>query len=334
MPGIAGVKRLTARHTSRDTENHALAADPEPPRQRDVSPRKALSGADNDGSSKYRLLLTSVRIVCANTQSAAIAGAKSTFGIRHTNGARVAIQEARTALGLAWRYMDAFETEAAALYVAPMELDQMRDFAARLVKADDKTASVTARRGRQQQASSIVKLWMSPTIAPIAGTRWAAYNAVTEYLDHFQPVRGARTSRAAADTRALRAVTPGSGVETLKLDAFRLLQTTSPGDLVGREPLALPTRHPNPAQPSQRTAAAGGPAIRRRAETPPALLNFFSPTPHRLNIVTGAAFRARPRTKGLTARKLFANNTRSRSPKTFRPDHCATRDHPVKRTVR
>ena len=48
----------------------------------------------HDGNSKYRLLLTSVRIVCANTQSAAIAGAKSTFGIRHTNGARVAIQEA------------------------------------------------------------------------------------------------------------------------------------------------------------------------------------------------------------------------------------------------
>ncbi|HET9564367.1 MAG TPA: DUF932 domain-containing protein, partial [Mycobacterium sp.] len=54
------------------------------------------------------------------------AGAKSTFGIRHTNGARVAIQEARTALGLAWRYMDAFETDAAALYAAPMELNEMR----------------------------------------------------------------------------------------------------------------------------------------------------------------------------------------------------------------
>ena len=54
-----------------------------------------------------------MRIVCANTQSAAIAGAKSPFGIRHTNGAREAIQEARTALGLAWRCMDAFETEAA-----------------------------------------------------------------------------------------------------------------------------------------------------------------------------------------------------------------------------
>lgn len=181
----------------------------------------------HDGSSKYRLLLTSVRIVCANTQSAAIAGAKSTFGIRHTAGARVAIHEARNALGLAWHYIDAFETEAAALYAAPMDLDEMRQFATTLVKADDKAASVTARRGRQQQASAIVKLWTSsPTIAPIAGTRWAAYNAVTEYLDHFQPVRGARTTRAAADTRALRTVTPGSGVDTLKVDAFRLLQTT------------------------------------------------------------------------------------------------------------
>ena len=86
----------------------------------------------------------------------------------------MAIQEARTALGLAWRYMDAFETDAAALYAAPMELNEMRDFAARLVKADDKTASVTARRVSQQQASSIVKLWTSsplptaePTITPL-----------------------------------------------------------------------------------------------------------------------------------------------------------------------
>ena len=81
-------------------------------------------------------------MVPANTQSAAIAGAKSTFGIRHTNGARVAIQEARTALGLAWRYMDAFETEAPPPSTRlDLQLDEMRDFAARLVKAGDKTGS-------------------------------------------------------------------------------------------------------------------------------------------------------------------------------------------------
>lgn len=180
----------------------------------------------HDGSSRFRLLLTSVRIVCANTQAAAIAGAKSSYGIRHTAGARVAIQEARTALGLAWRYMDAFEQQAAQLYAQAMDTEDMRRFATRLVKADDPAASAAARRNRQQQANGIVKLWTSsPTITPVAGTRFAAYNAVTEYLDHFSPVRGARSSRAAADTRALRAVTPGGGVETLKVEAFRMLQT-------------------------------------------------------------------------------------------------------------
>lgn len=180
----------------------------------------------HDASSKFRLLLTSVRIVCANTQAAAIAGAKSTFGIRHTARARVAIEEARTALGLAWRYMDAFENEAAALYAQQMDRDEMHSFATRLVKADDRSASAAARRNRQEHANKIVKLWTSsPTISAIAGTRWAAYNAVTEYLDHHQPVRGARTSRAAAEVRALRTVTPGSSVETLKVEAFRLLQT-------------------------------------------------------------------------------------------------------------
>ncbi|MGD9620591.1 MAG: DUF932 domain-containing protein [Mycolicibacterium sp.] len=179
----------------------------------------------HDGTSRFRLILTSVRIVCANTQAAALAGAKSAFGIRHTAGARAAIHEARTALGLSWRYMDAFENAAAALYAEPMEADQMREFATSLVKADDKSVSDSTRRNRQQVAAGIVKLWVSsPTVAPIAGTRWAAYNAVTEYLDHFAPVRGARTAGAAAATRALRTVTPGSNVETLKVEAFRMLQ--------------------------------------------------------------------------------------------------------------
>lgn len=180
----------------------------------------------HDGSSAYRAIVTPIRIVCANTQKAALARAKASFTIRHTKGARVAIAEARQALKLAWRYVDAFETEAAALYAKDMQLDEMRQFAATLVKANDPDASINARANRQQQANGIVKLFVSsPMNANIAGTRWAAYQAVTEYLDHHQPVRGARTRADAAATRALRAITPGSGVEVMKHEAFRLLQT-------------------------------------------------------------------------------------------------------------
>ena len=178
----------------------------------------------HDGSSAFRFLLTPIRIVCANTQTAAIARAKASFSIRHTGGARGAIQQARTALGLSWRYMEAFEAEAAALYAAPMDLEEVRKFAADLVKVDQ-ADSTAARTRRREQAGAIVKLWVSsPTVEPIAGTRWAAYNAVTEYLDHIVSVRGLPSSADAANARALRAVTTGSNAQTMKVEAFRMLQ--------------------------------------------------------------------------------------------------------------
>jgi phage/plasmid-like protein (TIGR03299 family) len=62
----------------------------------------------HDGSSKFRFLVTPVRIVCANTQAAALGSAKASWGIRHTGGARAAISEARNALKLSWRYVESF----------------------------------------------------------------------------------------------------------------------------------------------------------------------------------------------------------------------------------
>ncbi|BBC69093.1 hypothetical protein MMRN_p0620 (plasmid) [Mycobacterium marinum] len=179
----------------------------------------------HDGSSAFRLIVSPVRIVCANTQSAAIASAKASFSIRHTGGARTSIAEARNALKLSWRYIEAFEAEAAALYAAPMDIDEMRSFANTLLEVDSAGTAAT-RRHRRERAIGIVKLWTSsPTITPIAGTRWAAYNAVTEYLDHAVPVRGARTASDASTARALRTVTAAAGTGSLKAQAFRLLQT-------------------------------------------------------------------------------------------------------------
>jgi phage/plasmid-like protein (TIGR03299 family) len=180
---------------------------------------------DNDGSSAFRLLVTAVRIVCANTQSAAIGSAKASFAIRHTGGARTAIQEARNALKLSWRYIEAFEAEAAKLYAAPMDTEQVRAFADTLLEVYSAGTEATATH-RRERASGIVKLWSSsPTIAPIAGTRWAAYNAVTEYFDHVVPIRGARTLADASAARALRSISAASSAQSMKARAFSMLQT-------------------------------------------------------------------------------------------------------------
>jgi hypothetical protein len=104
-----------------------------------------------------------------------------------------------------------------------MDTDQMRAFADQLLDVEG-AASVTAQNTRRQQAGAIVRLWVSsPTVAPIAGTCWGAYNSVTEYVDHHSAVRGRGNAEA---TRALRAVTIGSSAQTLKMQAFRMLQTS------------------------------------------------------------------------------------------------------------
>ncbi|OBJ86079.1 DUF932 domain-containing protein [Mycobacterium asiaticum] len=179
----------------------------------------------HDGSSKFRFLVTPIRIVCRNTQSAALANAKASWGISHTGGARAAIQEARNALKLTWRYAEAFEAAAAALYARPMDTDEVRSFASTLLEVEAASTAATGRH-RRERAEGIVKLWTSsPTIAPIAGTRWAAYNAVTEYFDHHVPVRGARTAGDASAARALRSITAAASPQSVKAQAFRLLQT-------------------------------------------------------------------------------------------------------------
>ena len=105
-----------------------------------------------------------------------------------------------------------------------MDTEQVRQFARTLLEVESAGTATTAKH-RKHRAAGIVKLWTSPTISPIAGTRWAAYNAVTEFCDHVVPVRGARTSREASATRALRSITAAGSAQSLQAKAFRMLQT-------------------------------------------------------------------------------------------------------------
>ena len=74
----------------------------------------------HDGTSAFRLLVSPVRVVCANTQALAIRRAQASFSIRHTSGAKGNIAQARQALGLTFRYVEAFEAEAEKLIAQEM----------------------------------------------------------------------------------------------------------------------------------------------------------------------------------------------------------------------
>lgn len=174
----------------------------------------------HDGTSAFRLLISPIRVVCANTQAMALRYARSSFSIRHTVGARGQIEEARQALGLTFKYAEAFQAEADALIAQAMTDAQFTALidTVWLVDSEGKRAQTLA----TQRRTTLTDLWRhSETNQAIRGTRWGAYQAVTEYLDHFSPVSDKKDPGRA---RAERAITSGA-VADIRTRAFELVRS-------------------------------------------------------------------------------------------------------------
>lgn len=173
----------------------------------------------HDGTSAFRLIITPVRIVCANTQAAALEAAKSQFTIRHTNSVRSNLQQAREALGMTFAYLDEFEAEAEKMIQTTLREVDFTNKARRLFPLDPEGG----KRAKDAHDKKIIQLRElftgSETNTEIRGTRWAGYQAITEYLDHYMPVRGTDGADAEAYQRAERAVA-AKYISDLKAKAF------------------------------------------------------------------------------------------------------------------
>ena len=177
----------------------------------------------HDGSMAFRAIVTPVRVVCANTLAAGIARARQSWATRHTAGAAKAIEEARRTLNLAWRYSEAFEAEAQRMIETSLTTGEFEQIMHRVFGAPAELDSPVTKRHKIERLDVLRNLFVaSPTATQIRGNRWAAYQAVTEYTDHYAPVRGRRDH---TELRALRAV-DGALVQH-KERAFELLHVTS-----------------------------------------------------------------------------------------------------------
>ncbi|KAA9133772.1 DUF932 domain-containing protein [Microbacterium caowuchunii] len=170
----------------------------------------------HDGSSSFKFAVTPVRVACTNMQNAAMRNAKSSFSIRHSSGASRELAEARRALGLTYKYVEEFEVAAEELYAQDFTNREFDAYAARLFNiADEGKASKKAIEKRD----GLLALYReSDTLDGIRGTRWGAYQAVTEYVDHVAPVRG----RDVVLARATRSF--DGAAQRMKASAFALLR--------------------------------------------------------------------------------------------------------------
>lgn len=171
---------------------------------------------NHTGDYPLRALISPTRIVCANTQQMAEGNAISTATLKHTGEPQARLSEIRRLLGMSFAYQDAFSMAMQAMIDAQRDDDFVK---AALASVFDVKGAKTERaaNGRIAKATQVMEIYrQSPTVAPFYGTNYGAYNALTEYVDHYMP-----TARKAdkQTQRAMRSLT-STDAHALKLRAF------------------------------------------------------------------------------------------------------------------
>lgn len=189
-----------------------------------------LAANSHDGSLAIRFLITPVRVVCANTLSAALGRHQAEIRLRHTTNVESRVAEAQRALGLTFAYLDEFEQIAERMLLTKLdERSVLRTLAQVFPPQDVNPLKLNASELRRvisgnettPLAKALRMYETSENIANIRGTAYGVYNAVVEYLDYGQTYRSRAVS--AADNRASSILLAGPAAQKKQKAAALLL---------------------------------------------------------------------------------------------------------------
>ena len=177
-----------------------------------------LLSSSHDGSLSLSVRWTPVRVVCANTLEFAIGDSfkNQTIKIKHSRNYRDKVSEARRILELTEAYYHQMEKEFQKLLDTTFTHSDMQEFTANLLPAEGNVSTQTANK-----RNTLIEMFHTGKgNENVANTKWAAYNAVTEFADH---VAKYRTREGVSEKEArMNGVIFGTGSE-LKQRAYKLL---------------------------------------------------------------------------------------------------------------
>ena len=183
----------------------------------DVTEQFLLLSNSHDGSSALRVFFTPIRVVCANTLGLAERrGRGQGVSVIHKGDLAAKVGEAQKMLGLASRFYDSLEDRINQLANHYPSRQQLATYFERLYPDQDGAKNKRAENVR----SELFRLFEEGRGQEIPETKlttWAAFNAVTEFVDHHRSTRG-KSERERASSR-LESAWFGSGA-SLKARAW------------------------------------------------------------------------------------------------------------------
>lgn len=188
----------------------------------DITEKYLLLSNSHDGSSCLRVFFTPIRVVCANTLAAAERRAAGQgVSIVHRGNIDTKVTEAREMLGLANQFFDVTATQADALARYKPSREELDDYF-RSLYSDRPGVNPTRSANVRAELFRLFEEGRGQQIPAIKSSVWAAFNAVTEYVDHHRPTR-TRPNITRAETR-LHSSWFGAGA-SLKAKAWMLARS-------------------------------------------------------------------------------------------------------------
>jgi phage/plasmid-like protein (TIGR03299 family) len=138
----------------------------------------------HDGMGSNAILPFSKRVVCSN-QFAAIKRAAAGFSIRHSSSWENRVQEARTRFQIAMKANIEFAQSASKMALIDMGEDEFKSFALKILPDIKPNRYAPEGRSQEKKRDTMTQLFKHGR-GNIGRTRWDAFNAVTEYFDHYE----------------------------------------------------------------------------------------------------------------------------------------------------
>ena len=223
MEAVLGETRFEALFSMRDGRNVCLLSEfPEWITVGGDKVRQFLYGRlDHSGAGAMIWLPTNVRVQCANTDRMAVSEAgDGIFRIRHIGNVTDAVAQVRAGLKLQVDYSKQFKKLGDRLAKQSIAEKQLQKVLAELYPSgsDDSTRT---RNNVEKTRETITRIFLGEgkfdTRGNAPGSKWAAYNAVTEYVQHYAPVRS-KDATVAAERRFVRGVEDPTGIQRKALE--------------------------------------------------------------------------------------------------------------------
>ena len=171
----------------------------------DITEQFILFSNGHDGAKAIRVMPTSVRVVCQNTLNLAIRRGERALTISHVGDVNRKLAAAREVLSLVKKQFAEFGQEAAAMAEVGFDRALQVQLVNELIPDDEDKTKNNSQRIKARDAILGLMTDGAQTLTGIRGTAWAAFNAVTHYVDHVARNTG-KTAAAKSENRMNRIV--------------------------------------------------------------------------------------------------------------------------------